>query len=98
MRLRSDCGGHHARPSDAVGRDVAGRRGAVAACNHVKAHDYEGAYRYVAKASNTDQEDFARDVCRAKKATCAPTRRCSRSDTKVLHADDNEALVRATLQ
>ena len=31
-------------------------------------------------------------------AACAPTPRLQQADTKVLHATDNQALVRATLQ
>ena len=64
---------------------------------HVKAHDYQGAYAYVANAGNGDEHAFARDLS-GRDGSLRTYSSLQRADTKVLHQNDNEALVRATLQ
>ncbi len=64
---------------------------------HVKAHDYEGAYAYVANASNSDEPAFARDLS-GRDGSLRTYSSLQQADTKVLHQNDNEALVRATLE
>ena len=64
---------------------------------HVKAHDYKGAYSYVAKTGDTDEQAFARDLVRPRRQL-AYLFVAAEADTKVLHASDNEALVRASLE
>jgi len=65
--------------------------------NHVKTHDPAGAYRYVAKASNTAQQDFTRDVF-GNEGNLRTYSALQIFDTKVLHENDQEATVRASLQ
>jgi hypothetical protein len=64
---------------------------------HVKAHDYMGAYAYVAKDSNADQQAFANDLS-GRDGSLRTYSALQEADTKVLHASDNEALVRASLE
>ncbi len=72
--------------------------GAVQALlNHVKSHDSEGAYRYVAKASNTTMPDFARDIF-GDTGNLRTYSALQLFDTKVLRESDQEASVRANLQ
>jgi hypothetical protein len=65
--------------------------------NHIKTHDAAGAYGYVSKASNTDQQDFARDVF-GQDGDLRTYSALQIFDTKVLHENDQEADVRASLQ
>ena len=65
--------------------------------NHVKARDPQGAYRYVAKASNTGLEDFARNVF-GQDSNLRTYSALQQFDTKVLHENDQQAAVRATLE
>jgi hypothetical protein len=65
--------------------------------NHVKTHDADGAYRYVAKSSNTDEPDFAHDVF-GDDGNLRTYSALQLFDTKVMHEDDQQADVRATLQ
>jgi hypothetical protein len=72
--------------------------GAVQALlNHIKTRDAAGAFRYVAKASNTDEQDFARDVF-GQDGNLRTYSALQVFDTKVLHESDQEASVRASLQ
>jgi hypothetical protein len=72
--------------------------GAVRALlNHVRIRDAEGAYRYVARASNTAPEDFARDVF-GQEGNLRTYSALQLFETKVLRADDQQASVRASLQ
>ena len=72
--------------------------GAVRAVfDHVKARDYKGAYAYVANSGDTDEEAFARDLA-GRDGSLRTYSSLEQADTKVLHASDNEALVRATLE
>ncbi len=64
---------------------------------HVRSHDYQGAYSYVAKSSDTDEQAFARDLA-GRDGSLRTYSSLQQADTKVLHANDNEALVRATLE
>jgi hypothetical protein len=72
--------------------------GAVRAVfDHVKAHDFKGAFAYVAKSGDTDEQAFARDLA-GRDGSLRTYSSLQQTDTKVLHASDNEALVRATLE
>jgi len=64
---------------------------------HVKARDFKGAYAYVAKSSNTDEQSFARDLS-GRDGSLRTYSSLQEADTKVLHSSDNEALVRASLE
>jgi len=65
--------------------------------SHVKTRDTEGAYRYVAKVSNSAMEDFAHDVF-GQDGNLRAYSALQSFDTTVLHEDDHEASVRANLQ
>lgn len=72
--------------------------GAVRALfDHVKARDYKGAFAYVANSGDTDEQAFARDLA-GRDGSLRTYSSLEQADTKVLHATDNEALVRATLE
>lgn len=72
--------------------------GAVRALfDHVKARDYKGAYAYVANSGGTDEEAFARDLS-GRDGSLRTYSSLQQADTKVLHATDNQALVRASLE
>jgi len=64
---------------------------------HVKARDYHGAYAYVANAANTDEHAFARDLS-GRDGSLRTYSSLQQADTKILHENENEALVRATLE
>ena len=64
---------------------------------HVKAHDFKGAFAYVAKNGNTDEQAFVRDLS-GRDGSLRTYSALQQADTKVLHASDNEALVRASLE
>jgi hypothetical protein len=64
---------------------------------HVKTHDAEGAFRYVAGASNTAPEDFRREIF-GHDANLRTYSALQNFDTKLLHEGDEQATVRATLQ
>jgi hypothetical protein len=63
----------------------------------VKAHDYAGAYSYVAQSTNANEKDFAADLA-GRDGSLRTYSGLQQVDTKVLHENDNQALVRATLQ
>lgn len=72
--------------------------GAVQALlDHVKAHDYRGAYAYVAKNSDTDEQAFAAALA-GRNGSLRTYSSLAQVDTKVLHATDDQALVRANLE
>ncbi len=72
--------------------------GAVRALfDHVKARDYKGAFAYVANSGDTEEQAFAADLA-GRDGSLRTYSSLEQADTKVLHASDNEALVRATLQ
>jgi len=62
----------------------------------VKAHNYKGAFSYVAQSGDIDEGAFARDLS-GRDGSLRTYSSLERADTKVLHATDNEALVRTTL-
>jgi hypothetical protein len=64
---------------------------------HVKSRDYDGAFAYVAKSSDADERDFARDLS-GRNGSLRTYSSLQQVDTKVLHANENEALVRASLE
>jgi len=64
---------------------------------HVKARDYPGAYSYLAKNGDSDEQAFAHDLA-GRNGSLRTYSALQQVDTKVLHASDNEALVRATLE
>jgi hypothetical protein len=64
---------------------------------HVKSHDYQGAFAYVAKSSDVDTQSFARDLS-GRDGSLRTYSALQQADTKVLHASDNEALVRTSLE
>src|SRR4051794_13838092 len=65
--------------------------GAVQALlTRVKTRDYKGAYSYVAKNSDTDQQEFARDLM-GRNGSLRSYSSLQRADTKVLRSTDNEA-------
>ena len=73
-------------------------QGAVQALlDHVKAHDYRGAYSYIAKSSDTDEQTFAADLA-GRSSSLRTYSSLAQADTKVLRATDDEALVRARLE
>ena len=65
--------------------------------DRVKAHDYAGAYYYVAKSSNAGEKDFASDLS-GRDGSLRTYSALQKVDTKVLHQTDDQAMVRATLQ
>ncbi len=64
--------------------------------NHVKAHDYTGAYSYVASSSNTDKASFARDLA-GRDGSLRTYSNLQGVSLKVLKSNDSEAMIRATL-
>lgn len=64
---------------------------------HVKARDYAGAFSYVANADDTTEEAFAQDLA-GRDGSLRTYSSLQAADTKVLHATDDDALVRATLE
>jgi len=65
--------------------------------NNVKAHDWTGAYSYVAGSSNVDMQNFQRDL-QGRYSSLRSYSQLENADTRVLHETDNEALVRAELK
>ncbi len=64
---------------------------------HVQSRDYKGAYSYVAKSSDDGEREFAKDLS-GRNGSLRTYSSLQQVDTKVLHQNDNEALVRATLE
>ncbi|MGO9518968.1 MAG: hypothetical protein ACLPND_18200 [Candidatus Korobacteraceae bacterium] len=72
--------------------------GAVRALfQHIQARDYKGAYSYVANPGDADEQAFVSDLT-GRDGSLRTYAALERIDTKVLHANDNQALVRATLE
>ena len=65
--------------------------------DHVKARDYKGAFSYVANSGDTNEQAFARDLS-GRDGSLRTYSSLQQADTKVLHATDDQALVRATLE
>jgi hypothetical protein len=64
---------------------------------HVQSHDYKGAYSYVANTGDANEQAFAQDLS-GRDGSLRTYSSLQQVDTKILHATDNEALVRATLE
>ena len=65
--------------------------------DHAKSRDFAGAYNYVAKNSNTDEQSFAKDLT-ARDGSLRTYSSLQKFDTKVLHENDEQALVRANIE
>lgn len=64
---------------------------------HVKARDYKGAFSYVDNSGDSSEQAFARDLT-GRDGSLRTYSSLQQADTKVLHATDDQALVRATLE
>ena len=64
---------------------------------NVQGHNYKGAFSYVANASDMDEPAFAHALA-GRDGSLRTYSSLQTVDTKVLHATDDQALVRATLQ
>src|SRR6478672_5495110 len=62
-----------------------------------KAHDWQGAYSYVAPSSNVDQGGFVRDLA-GRNGSLRTYSQLDSVNTRVLHESDNEATVRTELK
>jgi hypothetical protein len=72
--------------------------GAVLALfRHVQSRDYNGAYSYVANQRDVDKPAFVGDLT-GRDGSLRTYSTLEKADTKILHANDDQALVRATLQ
>jgi hypothetical protein len=65
--------------------------------DNVKAHDWGGAYSYVAPASNVDQGGFVRDLT-GRNGSLRTYSQLDSVNTRVLHESENEATVRTELK
>ncbi|HEX6879738.1 MAG TPA: hypothetical protein VF135_05185, partial [Terriglobales bacterium] len=65
--------------------------------SHAKGRDFRGAYSYVSGASKTDEQDFARDL-RGRDGSLRTYSTMQTFNTKVLHENESEALVRANIE
>lgn len=64
---------------------------------NVKAHNWKGAYSYVAPSSNVDLESFRRDLA-GRNGSLRTYSQLESATTRVLHETDNEATVRTELK
>jgi hypothetical protein len=60
-------------------------------------HDFNGAFNYVSQKSNTNEQDFAKDFT-GRDGSLRTYSSLQGFRTKVLHENDNEALVRSTIE
>src|SRR6476646_12173120 len=60
--------------------------------NRAKGRDFAGAFNYVSKNSNTDQQSFAKDL-NGRDGSLRTYSSLQKFDTKVLHESDNDAMV-----
>jgi hypothetical protein len=65
--------------------------------DHAKGRDFQGAYSYVAKSSNTDEQSFAKDLTGGD-GSLRTYSTLQDFDTKVLHETDEQALVRTNIE
>jgi hypothetical protein len=65
--------------------------------SNAQSHDWKGAYSYVAAASNVDAAGFQRDL-QGRNGSLRTYSQLENVNTRVLHENDNEALVRAELK
>jgi hypothetical protein len=68
----------------------------LALFNHAKARDWQGAYRYVANASNVSESDFQGDLA-GRDGSLRTYSSLEKVDTSILHQTSDQALVRAAL-
>jgi len=72
--------------------------GAVRALyEHAKTRDFKGAFKYVSASSNTDEQAFVRDMG-GRDGSLRTYSNLQNVDTRILHQDDNAAMVRATAE
>ncbi len=64
---------------------------------HLQSRDYKGAYSYLANPSDVDERAFAQELA-GRNGSLRTYSSLARTDTKVLHASDDQAMVRATLE
>ncbi len=64
---------------------------------NVQARNYKGAFSYVANANDMNEQAFAQDLA-GRDGSLRTYSSLQNVDTKILHATDNQALVRATLE
>lgn len=64
---------------------------------HAKNRDFKGAYQYVAPSSNTDEQSFIKDLA-GRDGSLRTYSNLQSVDTRILHQDDNSAVVRATTE
>ena len=64
---------------------------------HAKNRDFKGAYNYVAASSNTDEQSFVRDLA-GRDGSLRTYSNLQSVDTRILHQDENAAMVRATVE
>ena len=62
--------------------------------DHVRSRDFDGAYKYVAAASNTDESSFAKEIG-GSNGSLRTFSTLQELNTTVLRENDNEAMVRA---
>lgn len=65
--------------------------------DHARSHDFNGAFNYVAKSSNTDQQSFAKDLS-GRDGSLRTYSSLQKFDTKVMRENDEQALVRANIE
>ncbi len=65
--------------------------------SHAQGRDFQGAFNYVAKSSNTDQQSFAKDFT-GRDGSLRTYSSLQKFETKVLHENDENALVRANIE
>jgi hypothetical protein len=65
--------------------------------NHVKSHDFDGAFVYVAKQSQTDATSFTRDL-NGKDSSLRTLSALQKVDTRILNESGDSANVRATTE
>ena len=65
--------------------------------SRAKGKDFAGAYNYVSPSSNTDQQSFAKDL-NGRDGSLRTYSSLQKFNTKVLHENDTEALVRANVE
>ncbi len=65
--------------------------------DHAQSRDFAGAFNYVSKSSNTDQQSFAKDFT-GRDGSLRTYSSLQKFDTKVLHENDQQAVVRANIE
>ena len=65
--------------------------------SRAKGRDFAGAFNYVSPSSNTDQQSFAKDLT-GRDGSLRTYSSLQKFNTKVLHENDSEALVRANVE